>query len=196
MSSEAERLMGDIQLDGINLYREENITDLKVGSIRVLTPIKVDGSADGTRNALYMGQTQLVSQMGPLPVSCEIDASSLQDAVEKFPAAMKLAVEKMIEEVKEMQREQASQIVVPGAAPPRQHPAEIAFPLVLDGPLPTLTAQLFHRCFTRPGCAPAGRCELDKKAPEVVHHPFGSNVGISQSVQPRRHIGAPHAGAA
>ena len=110
--------MSDIQLDGDNLYREENITDLKVGSIRVLTPIKVDGSADGTRNALYMGQTQLVSQMGPLPVSCEIDATSLQDAVEKFPAAIKLAVEKMIEEVKEMQREQSSQIVVPGAAPP------------------------------------------------------------------------------
>ena len=56
--------------------------------------------------------------MGPLPVSCEIDASSLQDAVEKFPAAIKLAVEKVIEEVKEMQREQASQIVVPGAVPP------------------------------------------------------------------------------
>ena len=118
MSSEAERMMGDIQLDGDNLYREENITDLKVGSIRVLTPVKVDGSADGTRSALYMGQTQLVSQMGPLPVSCEIDATSLQEAIEKFPAAIKLAVEKMIEEVKEMQREQASQIVVPGAAPP------------------------------------------------------------------------------
>ena len=85
MSSEAERMMGDIQLDGDNLYREENITDLKVGSIRVLTPVKVDGSADGTRSALYMGQTQLVSQMGPLPVSCEIDATSLQEAIEKFP---------------------------------------------------------------------------------------------------------------
>ena len=117
MSSEAERLMGDIQLDGSNLYREENVTDLKVGSIRVLTPIKIDGSADEARGAIYMGQTQLVSQMGPLPVSCEIDAASLEEAIEKFPEAIKVAVERMIEEVKEMQREQASQIVVPGAAP-------------------------------------------------------------------------------
>ena len=44
MSSEAERLMSDIQLDAGNLYREENITDLKVGSIRILTPIKEDGT--------------------------------------------------------------------------------------------------------------------------------------------------------
>ena len=117
MSSEAERLMADIQLDGANLFREENITDLRVGSIRVLTPIKVDGSPDEARSASYMGQTQLVSQMGPLPVSCEIDASSLEEAIEKFPAAIKLAVEKMIDEVKEMQRDQASQIVVPGAIP-------------------------------------------------------------------------------
>ena len=109
--------MGDIQVDGDNLYREDNITDLKVGSIRVLTPIKVDGSPDEARSPLYMGQTQLVSQMGPLPVSCEIDASSLEEAIEKFPEAIKLAVEKMIDEVKEMQREQASQIVMPGVAP-------------------------------------------------------------------------------
>ena len=118
MSSEAERLMSDIQLDAGNLYREENITDLKVGSIRILTPIKEDGTPDDDRRALYMGQTQLVSQMGPLPVTCEIDADSLKEAVEKFPDAIKVAVERMVEEVKEMQREQASQIVVPGAASP------------------------------------------------------------------------------
>ncbi len=117
MSSEAERLMGNIQVDRANLYREENITDLKVGSIRVLIPIKVDGSPDEARSALYMGQTQLVSQMGPLPVSCEIDAGSLEEAIDKFPEAIKLAVEKMIDEVKEMQREQGSQIVMPGATP-------------------------------------------------------------------------------
>lgn len=117
MNSETERLVADVQLDGDTLYREENITDLKVGSIRILTPIKSDGSTDPARATLYMGQTQLVSQMGPLPVSCEIDANSLFEAIEKFPEAVKDAVEHMIDEVKEMQREQASQIVVPGAAP-------------------------------------------------------------------------------
>lgn len=117
MSSEAERLMGDIALDGAVLYREENITDLKVGSIRILTPIKDDGTPDEARRTKFMGQTQLVSQMGPLPVNCEIDAGSLKEAIEKFPEAVKVAVERMIEEVKEMQREQASQIVVPGAMP-------------------------------------------------------------------------------
>ena len=118
MASEAEGLMGgEIQMDGNNMYREDNYTDLRVGSIRRMTPVKSDGTDDPTRSVLFMAQAQLVSQMGPLPVSCEIEAATLDEALAKFPEAIKVAVERMIEEVKEMQREQASQIVVPGASP-------------------------------------------------------------------------------
>jgi len=115
VSTDPRQELADIQLDTNNLYREENITDLRVGSIRKLLPVKSDGSDDPERQTLYMGQAQLMSQMGPLPVNCEIEASSLEEALEKFPDAVKVAVERMVEEVREMQREQASQIVVPGA---------------------------------------------------------------------------------
>lgn len=119
MSSDLRQEMAEIAMDVTNLYREENITDLQVGSIRHLIPIKVDGSVDDARDEIFMGQAQLMSQMGPLPVSCEIEAATLAEALEKFPAAVQVAVEKMIEEVREMQREQASQIVVPsGGLPP------------------------------------------------------------------------------
>ncbi len=117
MSTETDKIMADMQLDVDKLYLEETFTDLRVGSLRRMTPVKKDGTPDATRSVLFSGQTQLLSQVGPLPVSAEIRASSLEDALAKFPAAMKEAIERMIDEVKEMQREQASQIVVPDGNP-------------------------------------------------------------------------------
>ena len=117
MSTDSRQELADIKLDNDNLYREENITDLKVGSIRKLIPIKADGSDDDERSPVFMGQAQLMSQMGPLPVTCEIEAATLEEALQQYPEAIKQAVERMVEEVREMQREQASQIVVPGAMP-------------------------------------------------------------------------------
>ena len=57
-----------------------------------------------------------MSQMGPLPVQTTIEADTLQEAMERFPAAIQTAVEAMINEVKELQRKEMSRIVVPGAA--------------------------------------------------------------------------------
>jgi hypothetical protein len=106
-----------IEVDRDNLYLEEVFTDLKIATIRRLSPVKSDGSPDASRPALYQGQTQLMSQMGPLPVSCTIEAASLDEAMDKFPEAIGEAVERMIEEAKEVQRQDASRIIVPGAAP-------------------------------------------------------------------------------
>jgi hypothetical protein len=110
-----QQSLSDIKVDAQNLYREESFTDLKVASIRRLNPIKSDGSPDETRPAIYIGQTHIMSQMGPVPVQGEIDASSIGEAVEKFPQAMQQAVEDMIEEAQERKRQEASRIVVPGA---------------------------------------------------------------------------------
>jgi hypothetical protein len=63
----------------------------------------------------YVGETQLMSQVGPLPVQAPIEADNLQQAMERFPAAVQRAVEAMINEVKELQRKEMSRIVVPGA---------------------------------------------------------------------------------
>ena len=107
--------LSEIKLDAKSLYREEVFTDLRVGSLKQLTPVTSDGSRDIGRPMTYVGETQLMSQMGPLPVQAAIEADNLQEALERFPAAIQRAVEAMISEVKELQRKEMSRIVVPGA---------------------------------------------------------------------------------
>ncbi len=104
----------DFGIDKQNLYREEYFTDLKVASIRRLTPVKVDGTEDKGRKTLYIGQANLMSEAGPLPISTVIDASDLKQAVKKYPEAMQDAMLKLNDEIRRYQQEQQSQIVAPG----------------------------------------------------------------------------------
>ncbi len=108
----------EITVDTGNLHREEVFTDLHAASIRRLTPVKADGSTDSGRDAIYIGETNLMTQMGPLPVQFPIEAKSLDDAFSQFAEGVKGAVERLNERAKEMVREESSRIVVPGAAPP------------------------------------------------------------------------------
>ena len=107
--------LSEIKLDAKSLYREEVFTDLRVGTLKQLTPVTSDGSRDMGRPMAYVGETQLMSQVGPLPVQAPIEADNLQQALERFPSAIQRAVEAMISEVKELQRKEMSRIVVPGA---------------------------------------------------------------------------------
>jgi hypothetical protein len=106
--------VGEISVDPNSLYREEIFTDLKVATIRRLTPVLPDGTEDMSRAVIFAGQTTLLSQAGPVPVQCPIEATSLREALERFPAAVHQTIERMIEEAKELQRQEASRIVVPG----------------------------------------------------------------------------------
>ena len=110
--------VGEIEVDKNSLYREEVFTDLKVASIRVLTPVRADGTADPARPLRFIAETTLMSARGPLPVQAPIDAKSLGEACDKFPAAVQQAVEALIEQAREIQRQEASRIVVPGHMPP------------------------------------------------------------------------------
>jgi hypothetical protein len=112
MSTEPEKL-SDVKMDTANLYREESYTDLKTGGIRKLVPIRVDGSEDTSRDATFTGHTQLMSPHGPLPIQGAIEAKTLEEAVNGFPQAMEAAMNKMIEEAQQYQREQAGKIVTP-----------------------------------------------------------------------------------
>ena len=105
--------MPDIQLDSTSLYREDIFTDRKAGTIRRLIPVLIDGSTDPKRAVLYSGQTQVLTPNGVLPLGFEIEAATLEEAVTKFPAAVKSALEQAIEEAREFRRESASRIVVP-----------------------------------------------------------------------------------
>jgi hypothetical protein len=115
VSEQAEGGAPEITVDTENLYLEEVITDLGAGTIRRMTPINKDGSVDMTRTMLFMGQAQVMSAMGPIPLQFELEGTELATAVESFSSAAAEAVKRMVEELREMQRQQASQIVVPGA---------------------------------------------------------------------------------
>src|SRR5205814_263757 len=109
---------GEPRMDATNLYREDVITDRRVGTLRVMTPIKTDGSTDLGRPVLYVGEAQLLTQAGVLPLVFEVDATSLADAIDKFAAGATAAIERTRRELIELQREAASQIVVPPTLPP------------------------------------------------------------------------------
>ena len=104
-------------MDAAALYREETITDRKVGTIRVITPVKSDGSFDAGRNVLYQGETQLLTAAGVLPLVFDIEATSLAEAVEKFAQGAADAVERTRREIEQLRREAASSIIVPARMP-------------------------------------------------------------------------------
>jgi hypothetical protein len=109
---------GELRMDTSSLYREEVVTDRRIGSIRMLTPLKPDGSTDPTRPVAYVGEAQLLTPAGVLPLVFEIEATTLADAIEKFAAGAAQALERTRREIEQLRREAASQIVVPAGIPP------------------------------------------------------------------------------
>ncbi len=130
----AQNDLPDVRLDPAAMYREEIFTDRRAGTIRRLTPITIDGGTDTTRPVLFSGQTQLLTPAGVLPLVFEIEAKTLEEALQKFPDGVKVALEQAIDEAREMRREAASRIVVPevgagGIGPgPGQGGGKIKFP--------------------------------------------------------------------
>jgi hypothetical protein len=122
------------RMDANDLYREDIYSDRKVGTIRVMTPVRADGSPDPSRQPSYVGQAQIMTPGGVLPLSFEIEATNLAEACAGFADGAKVAFEETLKELQEMRRQQASSIVVPDAgtaaaigqgAPPR---GKIQFP--------------------------------------------------------------------
>jgi hypothetical protein len=105
----------DPKMDSQDLYREDIYSDRRVGTIRVLTPVKPDGTPDPARPTSYVGQAQIMTPAGALPLSFEIDAKTLLEACERFAEGAKIAFEETMKELQEMRRQQASSIVIPDA---------------------------------------------------------------------------------
>lgn len=106
---------GDPRMDSAALYREDVFTDQRVGTIRRMTPVKADGSDDPSRPVLFVGQATVMTPMGSLPLSFELDAASLTEAVSRFGPAAQVAIEEAARELQEMRRQAASSIVIPDA---------------------------------------------------------------------------------
>jgi len=107
--------MPDISMDTGSLYREETFTDRRVGSIQRLSPITADGADDPARPVIYVGQTQLMTPGGALPLSFEIPAKSLAEAIAQFGPQAEAALEETMRRLEELRREAASSLIVPGS---------------------------------------------------------------------------------
>lgn len=105
----------EVQLDTANLYREEQFTDRRAGTIRRLTPVTPEGEPDPSRSVVFSGQTQLLTPAGVLPLSFDLPGSTLTEALANFSEGVKVAIEQAIDEAREMRRDAASRIVVPEA---------------------------------------------------------------------------------
>ena len=103
----------ELKMNPDELYLEETFTDRRAGTLRRLTPVSADGSPDTARPTLYVGQAQILTPMGAMPIAFEVEADSLDEAIRKFPEASQAAVERTAREIEDLRREAASQIVIP-----------------------------------------------------------------------------------
>lgn len=115
-----EGLKTEIRMDSEALYLEEVFTDRRVGTIQRLTPVDGEGQPVAGGTVIFMGQTQLMTPAGALPLSFELAADNLAQAAEKFADGANTAMEEAVKRLEELRREQSSSIIVPGAggAPP------------------------------------------------------------------------------
>src|SRR6267154_588533 len=119
MATRAEQTSSELKVDPASLYLEEIFTDRRIGTIRRMTPVKKDGERDAARAVLYVGETQVLTPAGALPIAFEIGAGSLEEAAEKFGPLAKEAIERTVKELQELRRQAASSIVIPqGGLPP------------------------------------------------------------------------------
>jgi len=115
MAEQTGARAGEARMDAASLYREEIYTDRAAGTLRVLVPVKTDGTADTARPTLFIGEAQILTNMGPLPISFEVDAKNLVEAIENYGEAAKVGVERAVRELQELRRQASSSIVLPGA---------------------------------------------------------------------------------
>jgi len=112
--SDQPQASADPGMDPNSLYREEMFTDRRIGSIHVMTPVLPTGEDDPNRSKIFLGETQMRTAAGALPINFEIEATNIGEAAEQFAALAQEAAEKTIKQIEEMQREQANKIVIPG----------------------------------------------------------------------------------
>ena len=105
----------EAQMSADSLYREDIFTDQRVGTVRRMTPVKSDGSDDPSRTVIFIGQATVMTPMGSLPLSFELPAGTLAEAVAQFGPAAQQAVEEAARELQELRRQASSSIVIPEA---------------------------------------------------------------------------------
>ncbi len=107
-----------VEMDASQMYREEIFTDRRLGTIRKLIPVTTEGNPDLSRPVLFSGQAQVMTPVGALPLTFDLDATTLDGAIAKFGAAAEVAIQETMRELQEMRREQSSSLVLPDSGSP------------------------------------------------------------------------------
>ena len=119
MATRPEERMMEPDMNPADLWIEEVYTDRRIGTLRKLTPVKGDGERDDSRDVQWVGETQVLSQIGTLPITFPLEAKTLEEAAKKFGAEAKKAIERTVRELQDLRRQAASSIVIPqGGLPP------------------------------------------------------------------------------
>jgi len=113
----SDQLEVEISMDSADLYKEEVFTDRRVGTIQRLTKVDGAGNPIAGEDPIFIGQTQLMTRAGPLPLNFEIPAVSLDEAANKFGDGANQAMEETVKRLEELRREQSSSIIVPDGTP-------------------------------------------------------------------------------
>ncbi|MBI4347204.1 MAG: hypothetical protein HY553_10140 [Elusimicrobia bacterium] len=112
------------KMDPNSLWREEVFTDRKIGTIRRLIPVKPDGTVDVGRKTLFLGEAALMTPAGQLPLTFEIPAENLEQAVAAYSAGLEKAYVETLEELEQLRRRASSQIVIPKGGLPSGLPPQ------------------------------------------------------------------------
>ena len=119
MAIRSDERMAEPDMNPKDLWLEEVFTDRRVGTIRRMTPVDGNGAPDPSREVSFVGETQVMSQVGTLPINFVLEVKTLEEAAKKFGPAAKAAIERAVRELQELRRQAASSIVIPqGGLPP------------------------------------------------------------------------------
>jgi hypothetical protein len=115
MATDPRTPPAEATMDPASLYREEIYTDRQIGTLRVLVPVTADGAPDASRATVYTGDAQIMTNMGPIPISFDIEATNLRDAIAGYADAAQVGIERTMKQLQELRRQQQSSLIVPPA---------------------------------------------------------------------------------
>ena len=128
MATRPDERMVEPDMNPKDLWLEEVFTDRRVGTIRRMTPVDGNGARDPSREVTFVGETQVMSQVGTLPINFVLEAKTPEEAAKKFGPAAKAAIERAVRELQELRRQAASSIVIPQGGLPGGGGGKIQMP--------------------------------------------------------------------
>ena len=112
----------DPQMDAAALYQEEMFTDRKVGAIRRLTPVTATARRRRAAGAVPRPGGDHDEHGAGARSTSKSRRDRSTDAVAGFAPAAHAAIERTVQQIQEMRRQAASQLVVPQGGMPNLGP--------------------------------------------------------------------------